>query len=89
MSTGFHAPCNGIGSRDVVEDVEDRIERHNPQLNAVVFKAYDEARVMANTNLSSPFAGVPMLLKDILGFKKGWPNRSGSRFAPAVPSFFD
>jgi amidase len=57
----------------------------------VVFKAYDEARVMANTNLSSPFAGVPMLLKDILGFKikKGWPNRSGSRFAPAVPSFFD
>jgi amidase len=52
----------------------ERIERHNPQLNAVVFKAYDEARAMANTNLSGPFAGVPMLLKDALGYKKGWRN---------------
>src|SRR6516162_10635852 len=30
-----------------------------------------------------------MLLKDILGAKKGWPTRSGSRFRPATPSPFD
>jgi hypothetical protein len=30
-----------------------------------------------------------MLLKDILGDKKGWPTRSGSCFVPAVPSAFD
>ena len=60
-----------IKSTELVEAAIERIERHNPQLNAVIFKAYDEARAMASTNLSGPFAGVPMLLKDILGFKKG------------------
>jgi amidase len=74
---------------ELVEAAIERIERHNPQLNAIVFKAYDEARAKATTQLSGVFAGVPMLLKDILGDKKGWPTRSGSRFAPAVPSAFD
>ena len=57
-----------IEPAELVEAAIERIERHNPQLNAVVFKAYDEASAMANTDLSGPFAGVPMLLKDILGF---------------------
>src|SRR6202007_3323367 len=74
---------------ELVEAALERIERHNPQLNAVVFKAFDEASAMAKSNLSGPFAGVPMLLKDILGYKKGWPNRDGSRFVPAVPAPFD
>jgi len=74
---------------ELIEAAIERIERHNPQLNAVVFKAFDEARATAKTKLSGPFAGVPMLLKDILGFKKGWPNRDGCRFVPAVPSPFD
>ena len=30
-----------------------------------------------------------MLLKDILGDKKGWPTRSGSRFVPATPAPLD
>ena len=101
-STGFAEYSNhdGLGLAELVKKKEvkpaelveaaiERIERHNPQLNAVVFKAYDEARAMANADLSGPFAGVPMLLKDILGFKKGWPNRDGSRFVPAAPSPFD
>jgi len=74
---------------ELVEAAIERIERHNRQLNAVVFKAYDEARAKATTKLSGAFAGVPMLLKDILGFKKGWPTRQGSRFVPAAPSTFD
>src|SRR5262249_38037034 len=73
---------------ELVEAAIERIERHNPKLNAVVFKNYDEARARANTKLSGPFAGVPMLLKDILGFKKGWLNRSASRFVPPVPVAF-
>jgi amidase len=63
---------------ELVEAAIERIERHNPQLNAVVFKAYDEARLKATTKLSGAFAGVPMLLKDILGDKKGWPTRRAS-----------
>ena len=78
-----------IKPAELVEAAVERIERHNPKLNAVVFTAFDEASAMAKTSLSGPFAGVPMLLKDILGFKKGWPNRGGSRFVPALPSPFD
>jgi amidase len=74
---------------ELVEAAIERIERHNPQVNAVVFKAYEEARARATTKLSDAFASVPMLLKDILGFKKGWPTRDGSRFVPAAPSPFD
>jgi amidase len=74
---------------ELVEAAIERIERHNPRVNAVVFKAYEEARARATTKLSGAFAGVPMLLKDILGFKKGWPTRDGSRFVPAAPSPFD
>ena len=78
-----------VKSAELVEAAIERIERHNPQLNAVVFKAYDEARAKARAKLSGIFAGVPILLKDILGAKKGWPTRSGSCFLPAVPSPFD
>ena len=74
---------------ELAEAAIERIEQHNPQLNAVVFKAYEEARAKATAKPSGAFAGVPMLLKDILGNKKGWPTRSGSRFVPAAPSPFD
>ena len=74
---------------ELVEAAIERIERHNAQLNAVVFKAYDEARAKPSSKLSGLFAGVPMLLKDILGDKKGWPTRSGSRFVPATPAPLD
>ena len=78
-----------VKAAELVEAAIERIERHNPQLNAVVFKAYDEARAKATAKLSGAFAGVPMLLKDILGLKKGWPTRSGARFLPAAPAPFD
>ena len=74
---------------ELVEAAIERIERHNPKLNAVVFKAYDDARARAKTKLGGAFAGVPMLLKDILGYKKGWPNRDGSRFMPPAPAPYD
>jgi amidase len=74
---------------ELVEAAIERIERLNPKLNAVVFKGYDDARARAKTKLSGVFAGVPMLLKDILGFKKGWPNRDGARFMQARPAGYD
>jgi amidase len=74
---------------ELVEAAIERIERLNPKLNAVVFKAYDDARARAKTKLSGAFAGVPMLLKDIHGFKKDWPTRRGSRFMSAEPSSYD
>lgn len=59
-----------------------RIERHNGQLNAVTYKAYDEARAVAAGDVpDGPFKGVPFLIKDLGVRVKGWPRTSASRFA--------
>src|SRR5262249_20273460 len=72
------------------EEAINRIEKHNPKLNAVVFKTFDRARAAARAPLpSGPFAGVPFLLKDILGVQKGVPTRQGSSFVPPSPSPHD
>jgi amidase len=58
-----------------------RIERHNPTLNAVVFKGYDDARKQAAGSLpEGPFRGVPFLIKDLAMPVAGWPRSSGSRY---------
>ena len=62
-----------------------RIERHNGTLNAVVHKAYDEARETAKGPLpDGPFKGVPFLIKDLGIQVKGWPRTSGSRFVADI-----
>jgi amidase len=67
---------------ELVEAAIERIERHNPTLNAVVHKAYDEARETAAGELpDGPFKGVPFLIKDLGQRVKGWPRTSGSKFA--------
>lgn len=74
---------------ELVEAAIERIERLNPRLNAVVFTAYEEARSRASKLRSGPFAGVPFLLKDIMGVKRGWPTRQGAGFVPPVVSHHD
>ncbi|HVK43145.1 MAG TPA: amidase family protein [Phenylobacterium sp.] len=70
---------------ELVEAAIDRIERHNPTLNAVVYKAYDEARQQAKGPLpEGPFKGVPFLIKDLGVPVAGWPRTYGSRFAAGV-----
>jgi amidase len=67
---------------ELVEAAIERIERHNGALNAVVHKAYDEARRTAAGGAGDgPFAGVPFLIKDLGAQVKGWPRSSGSHFA--------
>jgi amidase len=67
---------------ELVEAAIDRIERHNPTLNAVVFKGYDDARKQAAGPLpDGPFKGVPFLIKDLAMPVAGWPRTSGSKFA--------
>lgn len=67
---------------ELVDAAVERIERHNPALNAVVYKAYDEARQVAKGPLpDGPFKGVPFLIKDLGVPVAGWPRTYGSRFA--------
>jgi len=67
---------------ELLEAAIERTERSNPKLNAVVYKAYDEARAAAAGALpEGPFKGVPFLIKDLGVRVKGWPRTSASRFA--------
>ena len=67
---------------ELVEAAIERIERHNGVLNAVIYKAYDEARRTAAGSLpDGPFRGVPFLIKDLGAEVKGWPRTSGSNYA--------
>jgi amidase len=71
-----------VSPGELVEACIARIEAHNPALNAVVHKAYDEARAVARGPLpQGPFRGVPFLIKDLGLEVQGWPRTSGSHFA--------
>jgi aspartyl-tRNA(Asn)/glutamyl-tRNA(Gln) amidotransferase subunit A len=64
----------------------ERIERFNPELNAICYLAADEARASAEEidrriaagEDPGPFAGIPMGVKE-LAEVKGWPDTSASR----------
>ncbi|MEW6775115.1 MAG: amidase [Bdellovibrionota bacterium] len=66
---------------ELVEAAIERIEKANPQINAVIHKLYDRARSQAKGELPhGPFAGVPFILKDLQSALAGEPLESGSRF---------
>ena len=70
-----------VKPRELVEEAISRIERLNPQLNAVIYPMYDLARRAADGDLpDGPFKGVPFLMKDILAAYAGVPLTNGSRF---------
>ena len=57
------------------------IERLNPQLNAVVLTLYERAQASLKTlDRNAPFAGVPLLLKDMLAEYAGTRMTEGSRY---------
>ena len=76
----------GVSAAELTDCAIERIDALNPQLNAVVHTFYGRARALAQQPQSGAFAGVPFLLKDILGDLAGEPTRQGSRLMPAVPA---
>ena len=68
-----------VSPAELVEEAIARIERHDPVLNAVVYKAYDEAcRVARGPLPDGPFRGVPFLVKDLYMEVAGMPMTGGS-----------
>jgi len=58
-----------------------RIEKVNPQLNAVITPLFEKARQQAAGPLpDGPFRGVPFLLKDLDALSAGDPYHAGSQF---------
>jgi len=66
---------------EMVQAVIERIERLNPELNAVITPLFERAMdAVASANMDAPFAGVPFLLKDIVAEYAGTPLSEGSAF---------
>jgi amidase len=68
--------------RELVDAAIARIERVNPQLNAVITPLFDKARAQADSAElpAGPFRGVPFLLKDLVCHSAGDPYHAGMRF---------
>ncbi len=70
-----------VSPLELVEAAIERIEEHDPVLNAVVHKAFASAREAAVGQLpDGPFRGVPFLIKDLGCPVADMPRTSGSRF---------
>jgi len=55
-----------VSPTELLEAAIERIERHDPALNAVIMRWFDHAREVAGGPLpDGPFRGVPTLLKDL------------------------
>ncbi|HYC00544.1 MAG TPA: amidase [Candidatus Limnocylindrales bacterium] len=70
-----------VSAAELVEAAIERIERVNPQLNAVIHRLYEKARAEAvDPRLpDGPFRGVPFLVKDIVCHTAGDPCHGGMR----------
>jgi Asp-tRNA(Asn)/Glu-tRNA(Gln) amidotransferase A subunit family amidase len=97
-----YAAEDGIGLGDLVrrgdvtalellETAMARADAVNPRINAIVHRADELARTAAKASkpVDQPFAGVPLLLKDILGDSAGVPTRFASGFIPPLPAMVD
>ena len=66
---------------ELVEGAIERIERLNPELNAVVTPLYDHAREAVEGGLpDGPFTGVPFVIKDLGATYGGVRQTSGTAF---------
>jgi amidase len=70
-----------VSPLELVDAAIARVERLNPQLNAVILPRFEKARAEARGALpAGPFRGVPMLLKDLFCHTAGDPYHAGMEF---------
>lgn len=72
---------NEVSAMELLEEAIDRTDKVNGEINAVVYKHYDEAKSSINSGLpDGPFKGVPFLLKDLHLLLTGTTTSYGSSF---------
>ncbi|MBI4596542.1 MAG: amidase [Candidatus Tectomicrobia bacterium] len=75
-----------VTALQLVEEAISRIEARNPNLNAVIYKMYDQAHSTAKGDLPDClFKGVPFLLKDLIATYEGIPTGCGNRLMKNIP----
>ena len=72
----------GVSPRELVDAAIARIEKLNPEINAVIIPLFEKARALAQSSdlPDGPFRGVPFLLKDLVSTSAGDPNHNGMQF---------
>jgi amidase len=87
-----------VSPLELVKAAIEGIEKINPQLNAVIYKLYEQARKEAQQlsrkidkgeATGTPFPGVPFLLKDLIAEYRGAPIHEGSRAVKGYVSKVD
>jgi len=79
-----------ISPVELVEETIQRIETHDPKLNAVINKLYDRARDTAKPDLpDGPFTGVPFLMKDLMATLEGIPTSMGNKLLKDISARTD
>jgi amidase len=85
-----------LSAVEVIEWTIQQIERLNPTLNAVIHRMDDIAlarakhwQALLNAGTAVPFAGVPLMLKDLLAEYEGTPFNEGSRACRGYVSKID
>src|SRR5258705_10215739 len=73
-----------LKASELVESAIERIERVNPQLNAVIHQRFEAAREEATRPNDGPFSAVPFLVKDLDCSTAGDPYHCGTRFLKAI-----
>jgi amidase len=75
-----------ISPLELVDAAIERLERRNPELNAVIHPCFERARDRARSLGPSdgPFAGVPMVMKDLGGAEAGEPYHAGMAALKAI-----
>ena len=65
---------------ELVEAAIERVERVNPEINAVIHELFDDARTAAQGDIpDGPFKGVPFVLKDLGAALAGQPFHFGMK----------
>lgn len=66
---------------ELIDAAIERIEKYDPQVNAVIHPRFEKASAEARDELpDGPFRGVPIVLKDLGCYSLGDPMHSGTRF---------
>lgn len=81
-----------ISPVEIMSETLDDIEAREPSLNALVYRAFDQAlesahavaNAVARGDERRPLAGIPVVMKDLFDFKPGWPATFGG-----IPSMAD
>ena len=78
-TTAALSRAGDVSAAQVVDAAIDRLERHDPELGALVERRFDGARADVARLPDGPFRGVPIVVKDLLASVAGVPSTAGMK----------